>query len=292
METWTEVDIEVDERLACRSDAPTIPLGCDLTKDNELWPCYLEKAVAAHCGGWDQIDGGQCTHAWMLLTGCREQYVIQRSEKGGRFGCFGGFNPQEHRWEPMANSPHEGFQGMWPMEWPDEGGGGEELGTELDDEALFVRMCAWDDANYIIGASTEEARGEPGAYAGAREGSTPSIDGIQIGHAYSLLEVVNDAAGTDVDLIKMRNPHGRGELTAGQWADDDGPGWKQYPQIKALLNPVKADDGIFWVSKAEFFQYFDVVYLCAQDMSEFIAPEQDAIHAQRAAARGRRGAVM
>ena len=153
-------------------------------------------------------------------------------------------------------------------------------------------MCAWDDANYIIGASTEEARGEPSAYTGAREGSTPSIDGIQIGHAYSLLEVVNDAAGTDVDLIKMRNPHGRGELTAGQWADDDGPGWKQYPQIKALLNPVKADDGIFWVSKAEFFQYFDVVYLCAQDMSEFIAPEQDAIHAQRAAARGRRGAVM
>ena len=56
---------------------------------------------------------------------------------------------------------------------------------------------------------------------------------------------------------------------------------KQYPQIKALLNPVEADDGIFWVFKAEFFQYFDVVYLCAQDMSEFIAPEQDAIHAQR-----------
>ena len=45
----------------------------------------------------------------------------------------------------------------------------------------------------------------------------------------------------------------------------------QYPQIKALLNPVKADDGIFWVSKAEFFQYFDVVYLCAQDMKAFVA---------------------
>ena len=31
----------------------------------------LEKAVAAHCGGWDKIDGGQCTHAWALLTGCQ-----------------------------------------------------------------------------------------------------------------------------------------------------------------------------------------------------------------------------
>ena len=26
---------------------------------------------------WDKIDGGQCTHAWALLTGCREQYTIQ-----------------------------------------------------------------------------------------------------------------------------------------------------------------------------------------------------------------------
>ena len=27
--------------------------------------------------------------------------------------------------------------------------------------------------------------------------------------------------------------------------DDNGPGWEKYPEIKAQLNPVIADDGIF-----------------------------------------------
>ena len=53
-------------------------LGCEVSKDGELWACYLEKALAAHCGGWDKINGGQCTHAWALLTGCREQYTIRK----------------------------------------------------------------------------------------------------------------------------------------------------------------------------------------------------------------------
>lgn len=272
LKTWKEVDIVVDERLPCLPGQDVTLLGCNLTRDNELWPCYVEKAVAAHCGGWDKIDGGLFTHALMLLTGCREQYVISRNGRSGCFQCFGSFNPNELRWEDMANSPHEGFQGLWPMEWPDEGGGGA-IGLELSEDDLFERLCAWEDANYIIGAS-----------------ATGSSDGIESGHAYSLLTVVNDAADTDIDLIKMRNPYGKGELTSGIW-DDDGLGWQHYPQIKELLNPVNADDGVFWVSKDEFFQFFDSVYLCAQDMSEWMAPDEDAKLAKLAAARGRRSGL-
>jgi hypothetical protein len=96
---WEEVDIVIDERLASAADgnAPRTPphcilthgscaayaardaagtglLGCSPSLDGELWVCYLEKALAIHCGGWDAIDGGFCTHGWRLLTGCREQY--------------------------------------------------------------------------------------------------------------------------------------------------------------------------------------------------------------------------
>ena len=95
-------------------------------------------------------------------------------------------------------------------------------------------------------------------------------DGIVDGHAYSVLTCLNDVAGTDIDLIKMRNPHGRGEITTGEF-DDDGPGWAAYPQIKAKLQHVAADDGIFWLTKQEFFRYFETLYLCAKDMSEFLA---------------------
>ena len=253
--TWSEVDVVVDERLARKADGTGL-LGCEISKDGELWGCYLEKACAAHAGGWDKINGGQCTHAWALLTGCKEQYTIKKPSGKDKYGCFGAYNCNENRWEALANSPHEGFQGLWPMEWPEVGGGGA-IGLELTEDEVFERMCAWDDTNYIMGAGTTGAS------------DADSTDGIVDNHAYSVLECLNDVAGTEVDLIKVRNPWGKGEIQNGEW-DDDGPGWEQYPQIKELLNPVKADDGIFWMSKKEFFEYFVTLYLCAKDMTEFI----------------------
>ena len=81
LRTWKAVDVVVDERLAARADGEGL-LGCSPSDDGELWPCYLEKAVAAHCGGWDNINGGNCTHAWSLLTGCKDQYTITREDTG------------------------------------------------------------------------------------------------------------------------------------------------------------------------------------------------------------------
>ena len=132
------------------------------------------------------------------------------------------------------------------------------LDLALGEDELFERMCAWDDQNYIMGAGTKAGR------------DSQTENGIHDGHAYSVLTCLNDVAGTDIDLIKMRNPHGRGEITTGEF-DDDGPGWAAYPQIKAKLQHVAADDGIFWLTKQEFFRYFETLYLCAKDMSEFLA---------------------
>jgi hypothetical protein len=39
--------------------------------------------------------------------------------------------------------------------------------------------------------------------------------------------------------------------------------------VKAALQPEAKDDGIFWVSKEEFFEYFQTVYLSASDMTAF-----------------------
>ena len=41
--------------------------------------------------------------------------------------------------------------------------------------------------------------------------------------------------------------------------DDDGPGWDKYPEIKKVLKPMKKDDGIFWVTKQEFFRFYGTV---------------------------------
>ena len=51
-------------------------------------------------------------------------------------------------------------------------------------------------------------------------------DGIVDGHAYSVLTYRDNVAGTEIDLIKVRNPWGRGKFPHGEF-DDDGPGWKK-----------------------------------------------------------------
>jgi hypothetical protein len=54
---WKEVDIMIDERLPVMSDGSGRLLASKPSEDGELWACYLEKALAAHCGGWDKITG-------------------------------------------------------------------------------------------------------------------------------------------------------------------------------------------------------------------------------------------
>lgn len=65
LKTWKEVDIVIDERL-CADPVDNKEglrmLGTRPSMDGELWVPYLEKALAAHCGGWDKIVGGHCSH--------------------------------------------------------------------------------------------------------------------------------------------------------------------------------------------------------------------------------------
>ncbi|CAK0873394.1 unnamed protein product [Prorocentrum cordatum] len=148
----------------------------------------------------------------------------------------GPLNPNTHEWEELANSPHDGFRGLWPHPWPEVGGGGG-LMHKIDSDEMFERMCAFDDENYIMGAGTK---------AGS---DTQDTDGIVDGRAYTIMDCVNNAGGTEFDLIKVRNPWGQGEFKSGMW-DDDGPGWTQYPQVKEALKPVAADERVFsWLTK-------------------------------------------
>ena len=140
------------------------------------------------------------------------------------------------------------------MPWPKVGGGGDD---DISQDELFLKLCAWDKANYIVGAGT---RGES---------DKNSTGGLVDNHAYSVIESIHNVAGTKIDLIKVRNPWGKGEIEDGEF-DDDGPGWAKYPQIKALLKPVVADDGIFWVTKKEFFNFFETIFVCASDMTEYL----------------------
>eukprot|EP00529_Nitzschia_sp_RCC80_P010350 CAMPEP_0113464634 /NCGR_PEP_ID=MMETSP0014_2-20120614/13303_1 /TAXON_ID=2857 /ORGANISM="Nitzschia sp." /LENGTH=776 /DNA_ID=CAMNT_0000356723 /DNA_START=84 /DNA_END=2414 /DNA_ORIENTATION=+ /assembly_acc=CAM_ASM_000159 len=256
LKTWKEVDIVVDERLPIRADGTGRLFGAKPSEDGELWVCYLEKALAAHCGGWDLIDGGQCTHAWALLTGCKEQYLIQRSMSDpDKFICTAKFDTELDQWAPHENSPSLGNQATWEAPWPRVGGGGSK---PLDEDELFDRMCIWNDSNYLVAASTKGASDEN------------MTDGLVDNHAYSIIDCQNDVCGTGLDLILVRNPWGKGEIDSGRFGSH-GRGWREHPEIEEALDPIHdADDGVFWCTKEEFFEYFEAVYLGASDLSKFL----------------------
>lgn len=67
-----------------------------------------------------------------------------------------------------------------------------------------------------------------------------------------------------------------------------GPGWDNHPKIKELLKPVVgADDGIFWVTKEEFFELYDTIYVSASNMEEFLAGDSNPEVHKKAERRGR-----
>lgn len=192
--------------------------------------------------------------AWALLTGCKEQYTIMKSSGTDKYACYGRYIVAENRWAKHGNSPHDGEPGVWPMSWPEVGGGGD---GDISKDSLFKKMVAWDNANFIVGAGTDG------------ESDENSTGGMVDNHAYSVIASLENVADTGIDMMKVRNPWGRGEIEDGEF-DDDGPGWDKYPQIKELLKPTVADDGIFWVTKDEFFSFFATIYVSASDMSSFL----------------------
>lgn len=227
--------------------------------------------------------------AWHLLTGIKEQYAIQDKTGSGRFGCFGRFNSRTNEWADLANSPEEGEKTVWyvlcystyfhsfhscpfmqlitflnefvmsiheqqfrrtsfPL--------GDDSTDDISMSDLFHKMSIWSEANYMMGAGTKG------------DSDSNTTNGLVDDHAYSVVQCLHHVAGTKVNMVQVRNPWGKGEIEDGEFADN-GPGWQKYPQIKDLLKPTASDDGLFWLTESEFFQYFERVFLCAADMKAF-----------------------
>merc|ERR1712007_33005 len=196
-------------------------------------------------------------HAFRLLTGSKEQYTIRQQEDNS-YKCYSQKHPHTGEYEPMVNAPHECGQHLFDCSWPEAGGGGD---GQLNPLQLFEHMCAWDDSHYLMCAGTHHGSDEE------------DRDGIADGHAYTIMRCHAFRAhnGDEVDLVKMRNPWGRGEFKSGKWIDIQmGAGWSHYPEIKKACNPLSGDDGVFWLSKEEFFEYYPTIYLCAHSMKKFV----------------------
>ncbi|CAG8552746.1 7108_t:CDS:2 [Ambispora gerdemannii] len=79
--------------------------------------------------------------------------------------------------------------------------------------------------------------------------------GIIDGHAYSVLDATEYQG---VKLVKVRNPWGNVEWS-GAWSDGSET-WT--PESMATLKHRFGDDGIFWISYADFLDFFNYLFKC------------------------------
>lgn len=81
--------------------------------------------------------------------------------------------------------------------------------------------------------------------------------GVVGGHAYSILDARNivDSSNRPRMILQLRNPWGSHEWS-GEFSDNS-PLWTA--KLKADLDVVKRDDGLFWMPFEKFTNYFDAI---------------------------------
>ena len=121
-------------------------------------------------------------------------------------------------------------------EWPDD------LSTGYRDSAqVFGCFQLASEMGCIMVA--DDGKRKDGNSSNAEPGSPTNAKGVVPGHAYSVIRVVSNVAGSGFDLLQLRNTWAGTEWN-GDWSDESNM-WTRYPAVKRELKPVKIDNGTF-----------------------------------------------
>mmetsp|Transcript_59395 Transcript_59395/g.159040 ORF Transcript_59395/g.159040 Transcript_59395/m.159040 type:complete len:723 (-) Transcript_59395:66-2234(-) len=232
------VPVVVDDRIPMGQGG--LPLFTGFSKDDEIWPCILEKAVAKLAGSYANIDGADPLFALGMLTGTDPANLREYVQNSGSWTViqpgFKSANPHDK---------HEYLYGSWP-----DGATGDQAKHW---SSVLKLMAEYDQKDYIMCAGTH-----------AGSDKDVSSFGIVQGHAYTVISVQLNVAGSGRDMLELRNPWGTGEWK-GDWSDESDL-WKRYPRIKQALNFEFEDDGIFWMEAKDFFENYSTVQVCLKTM--------------------------
>ena len=112
---------------------------------------------------------------------------------------------------------------------------------------FFEMLKEFEAKRYVMCCSTKSGT----------DSKEDSKNGIVQGHAYTLIGA-HEVEGHKI--VQLRNPWGSFEWN-GAWSDESDE-WADNPKVKEALEPTVADDGIFYMSYADFMCNYEKVDVC------------------------------
>jgi len=220
--------IVIDDRIPVSGSSAAY---VKISDGGEIWPCLLEKAFAKYSGGYEELKGGVCQFAFGAMTGCTDLLYCSLDDDGETWNCY--------KCVPKTDQVH----------------GDSDMSADCSPghDEFFQMLADWDNNNYLMGA---------GSHAGSD--SDTSDTGVVQGHAYTILQVKPNVAGSGFDLMQLRNPWGTGEWS-GDWSDSSGL-WDEHPEVKEACGFEAADDGLFWITYDDFCANYSAVFLAKKNM--------------------------
>lgn len=221
------------------------------TKENEFWPCLLEKACAKLVKAYYRLDGGFEAVALEMLTG-KPAISFQLSLSGTGHQPFGIVTGPDgkHLQHATVYMRLKGMDANWGY-WGQDASAFCENKVSWSDSELWAKMKEYDKDGYSIAC-----------------GSRGNYQGILAGHAYTILrfldvEVTRNGKKETLLLMHVRNPHATNEWK-GKWRDDDKETWNAYPEaLKATGHKIGVkDNGVFWMDFEDFKHGFSEIAVC------------------------------
>merc|ERR1711953_487817 len=125
----------------------------------------------------------------------------------------------------------------------------------MSDAEMLLELDGFDKRNYLMGCASESG-----------SDSDTNSQGVVQGHAYSLISVKMNCAGSDIDLLCLRNPWGNKEWT-GDWSDKSDL-WDENQEVATECGHTDDEDGMFWISWEDFCANYPNIYVCKKAMGE------------------------